>query len=757
MKTIILLVFLVFPNFALTQMQDTVSVQTKYLKIDFVPQTGNFVFSTLGNKNEILNNTGAPGLSLNKIHQENYELISTNPLELHNQSSKILFEILDDNSIAVEWIPIDSFFYEFIFHLRSDDETRYYGTGERFNSLNQRGYIIPNVTDDRYGNKGVGTHKPIPFFMSNKGLGVWVDSYSPGVFDLNGTERFETRIQFNETRLRIVFIGGENLSEILKAFTNLTGRPALPPPWAFGLWKSRNVHHNQDSVYADIEKLRQNKIPASVIVIDSPWETGYNNFRVNTKQFNNPDKMFNRIKELGFNLCLWLTPFINKKNILDMEGISKESDNFSEASEKGFLVKDKNGKTALGDWWKGKGGLVDFTNPAAVGWWNQQMEKMLTYNVKAFKCDDGEGNFVPEAVFYDGTPVYKMKNRYCLLYDSVMQSFVNKYLDGDGVLITRSGYTGFQKYPFAWAGDNHADFSFDDGLPSVIIAAQNAAMSGISLWGTDIAGYAGNQTKELFIRWTQFAVFCPFMQVHMTSDLGPWDFGEDALEIFRKYAILRMQLFPYLYDAVNETVNTGMPVIRPMALAFESDDEAAKNIYQFMFGPDILVAPIYQPGIHRTVYLPEGEWIDYWNGNISYGKQYIEVESPLENIPLYVRSGSIIPLLPDDIQTLVSRNLEMNDSIKSIDERRILQVWHGSNGNLKTWEGISTSVSKSNNTIQLSFSSEIQRPLSIEVMFKKLDDLKVDKAEVHYDEEKNKTIISYPSFSGEALIEWNEK
>ncbi len=756
MKTIALLL-LAFPIFAVTQIQDTISVQTKYLKIDFVPQTGNYVFSTLGNKGEELNKTESSGLILNKIHQENYELISTNPIELQNQSANILFEILDNNSIAVEWIPIDSFFYEFNFHLRNNDETRYYGTGERFNSLNQRGYIIPNITDDRYGNKGVGTHKPIPFFMSNRGLGIWVDSFSPGIFDLNGTERFETRIQFNETRLRIVFIGGENLSEILKAFTNLTGRPALPPPWAFGLWKSRNVHHNQDSVYADIEKLRQYKIPASVLVIDSPWETGYNNFKVNTQQFNNSDSMFNRIKELGFNLCLWLTPFVNQENILDMDGITQESNNFSEASEKSFLVKDKDGKTTLSDWWKGKGGLVDFTNPQAVSWWNKQMEKMLEYNVKAFKCDDGEGNFVLDAVFYDGTPAYKMKNRYSLLYDSVMQNFVNKYLDGDGVLITRSGYTGFQKYPFAWAGDNHADFSFEDGLPSVIIAAQNAAMSGISLWGTDIAGYAGNQTKELFIRWTQFAVFCPFMQVHMTSNLGPWDFGKDALEIFRKYAIIRMQLFPYLYNAVNEAVNSGMPVIRPMALAFENDDEAAKNIYQFMFGPNILVAPIYQPGTHRTVYLPEGEWIDFWNGEILEGEQYIEVEAPLEKIPLYVRSGAIIHLLPDDIQTLVLRNPEMNDSIKAIDDRRILQVWPGSNGNLKTWEEISASVSESNNAIQLSFSSEIQRPLSIEIMFKKLDNLKIDNAEVHYDEEKNKTIISYSSFYGEGIIEWTEQ
>jgi alpha-D-xyloside xylohydrolase len=736
------------------QNQDIISIRTNYLKINFVPGDGLFTLYTLKDDSETEYQTEAPGLKLNNIYQKNFKVISGQPLVLQNQSLRLSLQVIDENSISVEWKTEDDSLQQFELHLKSDDETEYYGMGERFNSLNQRGYILPNVTDDRYGNKGVGTHKPVPFFMSNRGLGVWVDSYSPGIFDLNGSERFETRIRFKENKFRVVFIGGEKLTDILKAFTRLTGRPALPPPWAFGLWKSRDVHHNQDSVYTDIIKLRRYKIPASVLVIDSPWETGYNNFKVNTRQFNEPDSMFNRIEELGFNLCLWLTPFVNKENVIDMKGIENESDNFSEAARKGFLIKEKTGNVALSDWWKGKGGLVDFTNPNAVEWWYNEMKRMLDYGVKAFKCDDGEGNFVPDAVFYDGSSSYKMKNRYAFLYDSVMQGFIDKYLDSNGVLITRSGYTGFQKFPFAWAGDNDADFSFANGLPSVIVAGQNAALSGISLWGTDIAGYAGTPTKELFIRWTQFAVFCPFMQIHMTSNLGPWDFGEDALDIFRKYAVLRMQLFPYLYNAVHEAVETGLPVIRPMALAFQNDAEAVKNIYQFMFGPDILVAPIYQPGNHRIVYLPESSWIDFWNGKTINGKQYTEVEAPLDKIPLYIRAGSIIPLLPDDIQTLVSQNPKMNDSIKAIDDRRILQVWPGEEGSLNTYEGISAELLLQNDSYQLEFSSETERPLVIEIINSKLNYLKVDNASVYYNERTNKTVVSYLSFSGKEVIKW---
>lgn len=193
-----------------------------------------------------------------------------------------------------------------------------------------------------------------------------------------------------------------------------------------------------------------------------------------------------------------------------------------------------------------------------------------------------------------------------------------------------------------------------------------------------------------------------------------------------------------------------------MALAFQDDGEARKNIYQFMFGNDFLVAPIYLQGNYRSVYLPEGEWIDYWSGENFIGKKYIEVNAQLEKIPLYVRSGSIIPLIRDDVQTLVHKNSKMADSIISLDERRILQIWSGTNGSLKTWDGINAEVFKDGNSIGLNFSSEIQRPLSVEIMFRKLDDLKIDNAEIFYDENNKKTVITFQNFKGEETLKWIE-
>ncbi len=726
---------------------------TDHLALRYAPETGVLTLRVPDEGGALTTVSEAPALYLDGALQKSF---AATPDGLENEAVRVSFEVLDPRAVAVTWAARDSARHDFALHLLSDDETAYYGTGERFNALNQRGYILPVVTDDRYGNKGVGSYKPIPFFMSTQGFGVWIDSFAPGTFDLSGSERFLTKLRFPETKLRVVFMAGPDFPDILETFTGLTGRTRVPPPWAFALWKSRDVHHNQDSVLVDLEKLRRHAIPASVLVLDSPWETGYNNFVINREQFPDPEAMFARMEKLGFHLCLWLAPFVNNENVQDMTGVAEESSNYAEAAESDYLVTDLDGGVALSEWWKGTGGLVDFTNPEAVAWWHDQLAQTKAFGngvVRAFKADDGEGNFVPGAVFHDGTPAIEMKNRYAALYDSVMQAYVDEHLGGEGVLLTRSGYTGTQQYPFDWAGDNRGNFSYEDGLPSVILTGQNAAFSGIALWGADIAGYAGTPTKEVFIRWTQHAAFTPFMQVHMTSNLGPWDFDEETLAIFQKYARLRVELFPYLYNAVHEAAQTGMPVIRPMALAFQDDPEAHRHIYQYLFGPDLLVAPVYRPGTHRAVYLPEGMWLDYWTGEPHEGPQTLEVEAPLETIPLFVRAGAILPRLPEGVQTLIPRHARMDTSIAALDERRILQVWPGASGEVETWDGLSAWLESAEDSTRLTLSSSAERPLEVHLMGRQTN-LTADGATMRHDAENERTVIAFPAFSGEQTLTW---
>ncbi|MEJ2503922.1 MAG: glycoside hydrolase family 31 protein, partial [Gemmatimonadota bacterium] len=494
--------------------QQPLDARTDHLALGLDPATGALSLQVPGPDGGVAHTATVPGLRLDGAVQAGYR--PTGATTARNDRVDVALEVLGPRAIAVTWAARDGERHDFRLEILSDDGTAYYGTGERFNALDQRGYVLPMVTDDRYGNKGTGSYKPIPFVMSSRGFGLWVDSWAPGSFDLSATQRFSSVLRFPETRLRVVFFGGPGLPDILEAYTGLTGRSPVPPPWAFGLWKSRDVHHTADSVYADVDRLRGYGIPASVLVIDSPWETGYNTFVVNRTQFPDPDAMFAYVRERGFEVCLWLTPFINDRNVREVPGIDSVSANFADAARAGHLVEHADGSVALEEWWKGRGGLIDFTDPAAIDYWHGLLAQTRPFGVRAFKVDDGEGNFVPDAVFADGSSSLEMKNRYSVLYDSVMQAYIDRELNGEGVLIVRSGYTGVQRFPFSWAGDNHGSFDYDDGLPSVILAGQNAAMSGISLWGHDIAGYAGTPSKEVFVRWTQLGAFSPFMQVHMT-------------------------------------------------------------------------------------------------------------------------------------------------------------------------------------------------------------------------------------------------
>jgi len=686
------------------------------LSLQLEPESGETTVKFVAREGDEPTTLRLPPISIDGNSQKEFHVSDHQTVAYSNSDVEFRFNTEGRDSASITWTAIDGKPHDFVIPVK--DNSDYYGCGERFGSLNHKGLILPMVSIDRPEAKGSVTYKPVPFYMSTRGYGLLVDSFEPGTFDFNATDRDHVLLKYRASRLKLVFINGPDFAGILDDYTDLTGRPRVPPAWSFAPWKSRNVHNNRAEVLADAELSRKHDLPGSVIVIDSPWETGYNDFTLNEKQFREPESMFSRLRELGFQTCLWLTPFINSENLVDMDGIDKgPSKNFAEASQRGLLVKRPDDKPMIVDWWKGKGGLVDFTNPAAVTWWHDQLDLAKTWRFAALKCDDGEGNFVQDAVFHDGSAASEMKNRYATLYLDAAQKYIDERLDGDGVLFARCGFAGTQKYPFCWAGDNEASFSFDNGLPTVILAGQNAALSGIPFWGHDIAGYTGTPTTELFIRWTQFGAMSPVMQVHMTSNLGPWDFDDETLAVYRKFAKLHTSFFPYIYDAANEAARSGMPIIRPMVLAFQNDPAAAAHRYQYMFGPDLLVAPMYQPGTHRSVYLPkppdDGAWLDYWTAREFTGGQAIEVEAPLDRMPLFVRAGAIIPMLPEDVDTLIPHNAAMSKEVVAIDDRRVLQVWPGPDHSISTSGGITAGTTRAEGKVLLQLSSKDPRTVEV--------------------------------------------
>ncbi len=679
------------------------------------------------------------------------------PIAATDTGADFKAEPLGPAAIALTWTRPDPTDRDIA--LAVHDNSAYFGTGERFNALNQKGFILPMASIDRPEAKGTVSYKPVPFFMSSRGYGLWIDNPTPGQIDFNATQRDNVVISYPVRSLRVVLFAGPRFADILREFTALTGRPPLPPAWSFAPWKSRDVHRSREEVLEDAELTRQHDLPGSVIVIDSPWETGYNDFRLNDEQFARPAAMFERLEQLGFQTCLWLTPFVNKRNKIDMPGIDPgPTSTYREALERGFLVQKPDRSPMLAHWWKGEGALVDFTNPKAVTWWHEQLDRTRQWGVRAFKCDDGEGNFISDAVFADHSTAAAMKNRYAYEYLKAMQAYIDTRLGGDGVLLARCGFTGTQKFPFCWCGDLETNLSFENGLPAAIIAGQTAALSGLSMWGHDIAGYIGEPTPEVFIRWTQFGAFSPLMQVHMTCNKGPWDFGDQALDVYRRYAKLHTQLYPYLRDAAIEASHTGMPIIRPMALAFQDDPQAANRIDQYLFGPDLLVAPIYRGSTRREVYLPVGVWIDYWTGQPTTGPAVIEADAPLDRIPLYVRAGAIIEMLPADVDTLVSANPALDKSVVPIDERRILQIWPGAESKLATSDGLTASVALRANQAELSVESSQIRPLEIWLMHSSANSLTsatLPPAAWKHAPVPTAMVVTIPKMSGAHRINWS--
>jgi alpha-D-xyloside xylohydrolase len=371
-------------------------------------------------------------------------------------------------------------------------------------------------------------------------------------------------------------------------------------------------------------------------------------------------------------------------------------------------VKLPQGDPYIGQWWKGTGSLIDFTNPAARDWWQGQVRKAIRAGADGFKADDAEGGFIGDVRFASGEDSRLLRNRYAVLYNQALEELIQKDLHGDGVLFMRSVSVGNHNLPFAWGGDNEANFSAENGLPSVVIAGLNAGMSGISLWGTDLGAYFKSKRTpddaRLFIRWSEYSAFSPVMQVMSQLNIGPWDYGDQALTIYRQYSVLHMSLFPYRYAAAQESARTGLPMMRSLVLMHQDDETARQTIDEYYFGPDFLVAPVVTGANQRSVYLPAGDWLDYWSGERIQGPATRIVDAPLGRAPLYVRAGAIIPKIPEDVMTLVQSEQVRQAGIHALDDRRVYEVYPGPPRSVTDFEDrtIATELGKDGNSLNIS-------------------------------------------------------
>ncbi|MGC5013665.1 TIM-barrel domain-containing protein [Streptosporangium sp. DT93] len=510
------------------------------------------------------------------------------------------------------------------------------GFGESFTRLDKRGQRPLMWNFDAFGAESQRAYKNVPFYLSSRGYGVVVDSGAPVEFDVCQSTHSCVQIVVPDDLIDYYVIAGPTPPEVLGRFDLLTCAPQLPPKWAFGTWISSGFFvDTQERVMKRARTIRERGIPCDVLHLDTYWQTDghWSDLCWDADGFPDPAGMLAELDTMGFKVCLWMNPYV-----------SHLSPAFADAAKNGFFLKNPDGEVYVADCWHGSYpacGIVDFTSPAAVEWFKGLLRPLLEQGVQVFKTDFAEG--VPhDAVAANGMSGTDLHNVYTLLFNDVV-SDVTREVTGHGMVWARSSYLGGQRHAAQWSGDTYTSYP---AMASTLRGGLAHGLSGVPFWSHDAGGFTGRPTDDLYVRWTQFGALSPLLRLHGTTSREPWEFPEveaEAVEALR----LRYRLMPYIYTAAVEAARTGAPMMRALCVDHPGDPVAWQADLEYLLGRDLLVAPMTSPEQVRKVYLPEGEWVDHWTGDVLIGGRYVTAATPLDRIPLYVRHGAIIPVLAD--------------------------------------------------------------------------------------------------------------
>lgn len=532
----------------------------------------------------------------------------------------------------------------------------YYGMGDKTTHPNLRGKRVVNWAMDTYGFKKEEDpiYKAIPFYSaihSGLGYGLFFDNTFKSYFDFGSERRNVTSFWAEGGEMNYYFIYGPHLEDVTRRYTRLTGVPELPPLWALGYHQCKWSYYPESKVRDVAMKFRKHRIPCDVIYLDIDYMDGFRCFTWDKEKFPDPQAMISSLEDQGFKTVVIIDPGIK---------IDDQYEVFNEALENNYFCKRADGPYMKGNVWPGECYFPDFTHPKVRKWWAGLFEDLIqNKGVRGVWNDmnepalfEIEGKTFPDDVRhdYDGHPCSHRKahNIYGTQMARATYKGVRKYLNGKRPLvITRSAYAGAQRYASAWTGDNIASW---EHLWIANMQCQRMAVSGFSFVGTDIGGFIDHPTPELYARWIQLGVFHPFCRTHSSGDHGeqePWSFGEEVLGIARKFIELRYQWLPYFYTAFYKYVHEYTPVLKPISMYDQTDHDTLYRADEFILGDHVLVCPVLEPNARsRYVYLPKGKWYHYWTDTLSEGGKEIHQDCPLDQIPLYVRAGAVIPAFP---------------------------------------------------------------------------------------------------------------
>lgn len=507
-----------------------------------------------------------------------------------------------------------------------------YGLGERFSSFTKNGQSI-DIWNEDGGTSTDQSYKNIPFYLTNKGYGVFVNSPDKVSFEVASEQVAKVEFSVPGEALDYFIINGPSMKEVLTRYTDLTGKPSLPAPWTFGLWLSTSftTNYDEETVMSFINGMQKRGIPLRVFHFDCFWmkEFHWTDFVWDERVFPDPKGMLQRIKDKGLNICVWINPYIGQESVLFGEGVRE-----------GYFLKRENGDVWQWDMWQPGMALVDFTNPEACRWYQEKLAGLLDMGVDCFKTDFGE-RIPVNAVYHDGSDPVKMHNYYTYLYNkTVYELLEEKRGKGEAVLFARSATVGGQKFPVHWGGDCWSDY---ESMEESLRGGLSLTMSGFGYWSHDIGGFEQTSTPDVYKRWAAFGLFSSHSRLHgSTSYRVPWVYDDEAVDVVRFFTRLKHRLMPYIYRNAIETSKTGVPVMRSMVLEYTEDRNCAHLDKQYFFGDSLLVAPIFREDSMAEFYLPEGTWTHFLTGQTYQGGKWYEEPCGYLSIPVFAKENSLI-------------------------------------------------------------------------------------------------------------------
>jgi alpha-D-xyloside xylohydrolase len=510
-----------------------------------------------------------------------------------------------------------------------------YGLGERFTAFVKNGQVVENVNKDG-GTASEQAYKSVPFYMTNRGYGVLVNSTGPVSFEV-ASEKV-ARVQFSQPgeSLEYFLIYGPTPKEILRKLTALTGRPALPPAWTFGLWltTSFTTSYDEATCVSFIEGMKSRDLPLHVFHFDCFWmrEFDWCNFQWDPRTFPDPVGMLKRLHERGLKISLWINPYIGQRSVL-----------FEEGRKGGYFIKTTAGAVWQTDLWQPGMAIVDFTNPAACKWFGEHLRRLAAMGVDSFKTDFGERIPTEGIVYHDGSDPAGMHNFYPILYNEVVFKVLEEIRGkGEAALFARSSYASGQRFPIHWGGDS---WSTLESMAESLRGGLSLSACGFGYWSHDIGGFEGLPPAAVYKRWVAFGLMSSHSRLHGSSSYRvPWNYDDDACDVLRFFTKLKCRLMPYLYAVAVEAHREGVPMMRPMQLEFPNDPACDTLDRQYMLGGSLLVAPVFSEDGWVDYYLPEGRWTHLLTGEIQEGGRWRRAQYGFLSLGLFVRNNTALAI-----------------------------------------------------------------------------------------------------------------